>query len=187
MASLQKHTASAVAAMLRHNERTLPSPSDGHIDGERAADNYYIPLGAESDPGHAWTRYKSRLDEVEHLNRKDVVHVASWVVTLPRDADDAEAFFAATTAFLIDRYGRDNAISAIVHQDETTPHLHFLFMPVQDERLCAKKVLDKKELREFHPDLQRHLQKFGINGTVTNGVTRQKKIESEPVLNKRRW
>lgn len=190
MASLHKHPASAVSGMIRHNERTLPPPRDGHIDAERASDNYYIPLGSDREVGHAYDAYKARLSAVKHMDRKDVVHMASWVVTLPKDADNADAFFASVTEFLCDRYGRENAISAIVHGDEPNarPHLHYLFMPIKDDRLCAKAVLNRTELRSFHHDMQRHLQKNGINGTVTNGVTRTKKPHESAVSDgKRRW
>lgn len=189
MASLHKHPASAVSGMIRHNERTLPPPRDGHIDAERASDNYYIPLASDREPGHAYDAYKTRLSEIKHMDRKDVVHMASWVVTLPKDADDADAFFASVTAFLCDRYGRENAISAIVHADETTPHLHFLFVPAtEDGRLCAKEVLCRSDLRTFHADLQKHLQKHGINGTVTNGVKNAKSLPSSAVSKQKgRW
>nr|WP_271028251.1 plasmid recombination protein [Enterococcus faecium] len=29
-----------------------------------------------------------------------------------------------------ERYGQENAVAAVVHSDETTPHLHYAFVPV---------------------------------------------------------
>lgn len=40
------------------------------------------------------------------------------------------ALFEATTAFLNDRYGQENAVAAVVHYDETAPHLRYAFFLV---------------------------------------------------------
>lgn len=191
MASLHKYTQGAAVAMIKHNERTLPPPADGHIDLDRAQDNYAIDLGDDRTVGHAYEYYRKRLSELKHRDRKDAVHLGSWIVTLPKDADKPEEFFSAVTAFLADRYGRDNAISAIVHEDEPNamPHVHFLFMPgTEDGRLCAKEVLCRSDLRTFHGDLQRYLRQNGLNGTVSKSVTSTKNMHAGAVLDgKRRW
>lgn len=49
-------------------------------------------------------------------------------------------------------YGEQNVLSAYIHKDETTPHMHFSFIPVTvdkdgKEKLCAKEVVDRKELK----------------------------------------
>ena len=44
--------------------------------------------------------------------------------------EQQSAFFEATTNFLNDRYGQENAVAAVVHYDETTPHLRYAFFPV---------------------------------------------------------
>ena len=41
-----------------------------------------------------------------------------------------ELFFEETYAFLSERYGAQNVISAYVHLDERSPHMHFAFVPV---------------------------------------------------------
>ena len=40
------------------------------------------------------------------------------------------------------------------------------------EKICANDVLNKKELRNFHPDLQRHLKNDGIDAKVMTGITK---------------
>ena len=66
-------------------------------------------------------------------NRKDVNVMATWVVTVPKDLPEQEhkAFFQASYDFLQQRYGRENVVSAYVHMDEVTPHMHFAFVPVK--------------------------------------------------------
>jgi hypothetical protein len=63
-------------------------------------------------------------------------------------------FFENCTDFFCDKYGRENIISAIVHEDETTPHMHLNFVPIVNGKLCSKDLFDKKKLSilqtEFH-------------------------------------
>lgn len=45
-------------------------------------------------------------------------------------------------AFLNARLGTENLIAAQVHMDETTPHLHALYVPLSaDHRLCGSEIL----------------------------------------------
>lgn len=67
----------------------------------------------------------------------------------PMQADRTRHFFQDAYDFLAERYGRENVISATVHMDEATPHMHFNFVPVTpDGRLSAKDVLTKQSLTE---------------------------------------
>lgn len=61
------------------------------------------------------------------------------------------------------------------------PHLHFNFIPVVDdknkrhiqtEKICANDRLNRKELQHFHTDLQKHLDKDGIDAKVITGKTK---------------
>lgn len=57
-------------------------------------------------------------------------------------------------------------VSAFVHRDETTPHIHFAFLPITadkkhgGEKLSAKEVITRQDLKTFHRDLERHLGQF---------------------------
>ena len=72
---------------------------------------------------------KQRLSEVHHINRKDIIVMVDWIVTLPKNvpSQDESKFFACTYDYLKNQYGEKNVIGAWVHKDETTPHLHFSF------------------------------------------------------------
>ncbi|WP_186312786.1 plasmid recombination protein, partial [Bacillus pumilus] len=90
---------------------------------------------------------------------KDVKVCSDWVVTLPENLKgtsekEQREFFEKTYEFLANRYGGEkNVLSANVHKDETTPHMHFAFMPVvwdekkQREKVSAKEVLTRKDLK----------------------------------------
>ena len=80
--------------------------------------------------------------------------MVDWVVTLPQSFDgDEQDFFQETYKFLNDRYGKENVISAYVHMDETTPHMHYAFVPVVEDKkkggykLSAKEAVNRKTCR----------------------------------------
>lgn len=96
----------------------------------------------------------------------------------PRDDAQCREFFDTVWDFVRERYGSDNVISAYVHMDETTPHIAIAFVPEATSRKTGKKtvssasLLTRKELAEFHRDLERQMQAvFGIKGMILNGRT----------------
>ena len=81
---------------------------------------------------------------------------------------EIQAFFQRAADFLTHRVGRENIVSAVVHMDEKTPHLHLTFVPLtKDNRLCAKEIIGNRAnltkwqddfhayMVEKYPDLER--------------------------------
>ena len=55
------------------------------------------------------------------------------------DMKEVRAFFQHAVDFLRNELGEDRLISAVVHMDEKTPHMHVSFVPItKDGRLSAK-------------------------------------------------
>lgn len=179
MASVKKFTQSAVVNMLRHNSRTINEPSNKDIDPAKVGLNYSLsPYRGESD----YDYFMKRKSELYCYNRGDVKVMAGWVVTAPKDLnkDQYDTFFKLSYEFLENRYGKENVIQAIVHNDESgQPHLHFNFIPVVKdkkhggEKICCNDVLHRKELRSFHPDLNNYLKENGVNCSIMTGITQK--------------
>src|SRR5699024_12489403 len=94
--------------------------------------------------------------------------MCDWVVTLPekiKTEEEREKFFQETYNFLENEYGKENVISSFVHLDETTPHMHFAFIPVVtdkkrgDLKVSAKELITRKHLQEFPPKLENYMKK----------------------------
>ncbi|PGU25171.1 MobV family relaxase [Bacillus thuringiensis] len=168
MAHVQKFTAGAVNGLSIHFDRKTVNHSNKDIDIERSHLNY--DLRNNSDGLDTRSRMEERLKEVYCMKRADVKPMAVWVLTLPeelknKNAEEQKAFFKAGYDFMKERYGGEkNVLSANVHNDETTPHMHFAFMPVvwdkknQREKVSAKQVLTRVDLKSFHQDLDKHLK-----------------------------
>ena len=192
MAHVQKYTKGNVQGLSIHWDRKTENHSNLDIDNERSHLNYDL---CEKE-GDTLSRMNDRLSEVHCLNRKDVKVCADWAVTLPESLKGASEkerrkFFEKTYEFLVNRYGGEkNVLSANVHNDETRPHMHFAFMPVvwdekkQREKVSAKEVLTRKDLKTFHQDLDKflkkeipHIYKEGILNDKTIGVDTVKNLK----------
>ena len=181
MASVKKFKACAVANQIRHIERTIENPSNEDIDKENTNKDYLLTPNREMS---SYDYYKQRLSEVYLYKRADVNTLCGWIITAPQELkkENEEAFFKSCYEFLNNRYGEKNAISCVVHKDESgQPHMHYLFIPVvedkkhkdYDGKVCADNLITKRELRNFHPDLQKHLNDEGIEAKVYTGITKK--------------
>lgn len=187
MAHVAKYTRGAINGLTNHWERKTEKHSNKEIDSELTYLNYDL---CEKD-GDTLSRLRERLNEVYCLNRKDVNVCADWIVTLPETLlktsdEEQKEFFKSTYDFLEKRYGKKNVISANVHNDETTPHMHFAFVPVvwdekkQREKVSAKLVVNRKDLQTFHTDLDEHLKR-DIPHIYQEGILNDKTIGVDTV------
>ncbi|MBU7538439.1 plasmid recombination protein [Leuconostoc lactis] len=178
MAHLKKNTRGSVPGLAVHFERKTDHHSNKEIDVSKS----YLNQDLMADGSDMLSRFNGRLNDVYCMKRDDVKALATWIVTLPEELaeaphDQQSAFFEATTNFLNDRYGQENAVAAVVHYDETTPHLHYAFVPVvfdskkSRDKVSAKEVLTRHDLQTFHADLDQDLKKvlpFYEKGILNN-------------------
>ena len=184
MAHVMKLTKGALGHMLKHYERAKDQEGNyvkfGNQDINTALSGMNYNLAPKRDITQG-EFIKKRCQEVYCMNRKDVNVCCSWIVTAPKDLkeNDLPDFFAKTYDFLQNRYGKDNVVSAYVHMDETTPHIHFAFVPVTYDKkkerykVSAFEVITKKDLQSFHSDLEKHINKeLGYEIGILNGATK---------------
>lgn len=179
MAHVEKYTSGAAGRMLKHYERApVKHRGNENIKPELTELNYNLAFENQPMPQAAFVA--QRLKGVRVQKRADVNVLCDWIITQPQElpADKSRAFFEATYAFLRDRYGERNVVSAYVHMDEVTPHMHFAFLPIVadqkrgGEKLCAKEVINRKELQMFHTALQNAVERdLGIEVHLLNGAT----------------
>ena len=177
MAHLEKYTAAAAGHMFAHYDRSHSS-STSNIDESRTHLNYNL---AEKDqPLSCLDFLHKRMSEIKVLKRANVNVMCDWVITAPESLTPEELplFFDECYKFLNARYGKENVISSPVHMDETSPHIHYNFVPVVTDKkkgipkLSAKEFITRKDLNTFHPDLTKHMTAvFGRDIGILNGAT----------------
>lgn len=180
MAHVEKYKASALGHMLAHYNRSTPANKD--IDRSRTEQNYNLA----PERGDLLKFINARLaDGVKVQQRADVIKLCDWVVTMPKDLplEKEQAFFANTYDFLVNKYGEKNVVSAYVHKDESTPHIHFAWLPIVketknkkrlgQEKLSAKECITRSDLQKFHQQLQTYLeQKLNCQVKILNEATK---------------
>lgn len=142
----------------KHVQRENKNYNNKDIDHEKTGLNYDLIHGSERqnfkeliekriEEGYTGER-KIRSDAIRHV---DGIMTSDNEFFRDMDSDQKEKYFKASLEFLEKEYGRKNLIYAAVHQDESTPHMHFGVVPLtKDGRLSAKEVLgNKKALTQF--------------------------------------
>lgn len=151
-----KHKGGAAKAIAAHNERTKEAyASNPDIDKSRTVQNYHL-IAPRWSYGQ---EFRHRISMAGCRVRKDSVKFVDTLVTVsPEFARVHEAempeYFNRAFGFLKERIGEENIISAVVHMDEKTPHLHLCFVPLtKDNRLSAKEILgNKKTMIQWQDD-----------------------------------
>ena len=74
--------------------------------------------------------------------------------------------------FLQNKYGKENVVSFTLHQDEKTPHVHAVIVPITpDGRLSAKELFTPKTLRELQTEYAQAMQPHGFARGVEHSQT----------------
>ena len=141
----------------RHNERKEGQKHrNRNIDDSRTKDNVWL----KPDDGKTFNeRIQAILEENYTGKRKprfDAVKMCEITVQIGGDlaenGTEEEQVEALKEAFeeLKEQYGEKNIVSAVIHVDETTPHLHFDFVPItKSGGLSAREVVgDRAQMRK---------------------------------------
>ena len=164
---MEKYHKIDVAPIERENERDENYISDNpQINHARTKDNYRLV----SSYGTYTEFINNRLKELDLSPRKDAVVMNSFVLGSDKTFFDGLTkieqynFFSDCYKFFAERYGEENIIAAVVHNDETTPHMHLNLMPVtKDGRLCSKQLFDKPQLQKLQTDFYEEVgKKYGL-------------------------
>ena len=159
----QKRKAGGVAACERHNERRKESyKSNPDIDRERSKWNYHLV----SPPQYTYKReINSMVAEAGCRVRKDSVMMVETLITASPEFmnslpfEEQKEYFKMALDFISERVGQQNILSAVVHMDEKTPHMHLCFVPITpDNKLSAKAFLgNQKNLSQWQTDYHGHM------------------------------
>ncbi|HHY0726113.1 TPA: MobV family relaxase, partial [Haemophilus influenzae] len=170
-----------------HIQRKTDNHSNKDIDLSRKHLNY--ELVAEHQNEHYYTRAKNRIEQGytgKRKIRKDGVWTGNVIISSDQEffkkltPEQEREFFKTAYDFYCEKYGKENVISAMVHKDETTPHLHLLIVPLtKDGRLCAKELFDREALRSFHDIIAKRLQQRGFNIERGERNAKVKRIETD--------
>ena len=147
-----------------HNERTKEKyASNPDIDTTRSHLNFHLVTPERKYRAEA----EKQIAEAGCRTRSDSVRVVEALVTASpeffkgKKRSEVKAYFTEALDFIQKHQSKDTIISAVVHMDEKTPHMHLCFVPLtEDKRLSAKEIVgNKKKLTWWQDEFWKHMVK----------------------------
>ena len=147
-----------------HNERTKERyASNPDVDTNRSHLNFHLATPerkyrAEAEKQIAEAGCRTRSDSVRMV---EVLVTASPEFFKGKKQAEVKAYFTEALKFIEEHQPKDTIISAVVHMDEKTPHMHLCFVPLtEDKRLSAKDIVgNKKKLTWWQDEFWKYMVK----------------------------
>ena len=149
-----------------HNERRKENyASNPDIDLSRSKYNFHLiePSGryrAEAERQISAAGCRTRKDSIRVV---EVLFTATPDFFKEKNRAEVKAFFTEALYFFEKQQAKETILSAVVHMDEKTPHMHLSFVPLTpDGRLSAKDIVgNKKKLTWWQDKFWEHMvQKY---------------------------
>ncbi|URM14692.1 plasmid recombination protein [Vibrio splendidus] len=137
---------------------------------------------------------QSRLEQLTKLPRKNAVLAMDGLVSLSpkllKTKINLNVWAKGTLNWLQKRFG-ENLVSAVVHLDESSPHMHFTVIPL-DQKADGRKVLNARDMfnkwqladmqRSYNETMQKHIPevappKYGSKASHTSIKTFYAELE----------
>ena len=160
----EKHKGNSARPLEAHHERQKEQyASNPDIDTSRSKYNFHI-VKPESRYYHF---IQSRIEQAGCRTRKDSTRFVDTLITARpeffkgKKKSKVKAYFQEALDFIREHQDPKNIISAVVHMDEKTPHMHLCFVPLtEDKRLSAKEIVgNKKKLTQWQDRFWEHMVK----------------------------
>ena len=159
-----KYKGPEISNIEAHNERTKDEyASNPDIDKSRSCLNFHL-----LEPERKYRAEAERqIKDAGCRTRSDSVRLVEALVTATpeffkgKKKAEIKAYFQEALDFIREHQDQKTIISAVVHMDEKTPHMHLSFVPLTaDGRLCAKEIVgNKKKLTQWQDRFWEHMVK----------------------------
>lgn len=178
---IEKRKRQDISGIQRENNRTA-AEYNNRVNREQSelnlpliqSDNWTQDIRAEIERAGARTRSNSVI-------ALDTLYTASPTFFEGKTQKQTEDFFRDCLQFHQQQFG--HIISAVIHYDETTPHLHVVSVPLTaDGRLSAREIVgNKQNLSRLQDDFFEQVGKdYGLErGTRSDGQEKRKHISAQ--------
>ena len=159
-----KYKGPEIGRIEAHNERTKETyASNPDVDLSRSKNNIHLVTPQRKYRAEA----ERQIAKAGCRTRSDSVRVVEALVTASpeffegKKKSEVKAFFQEALDFITARQSKETIISAVIHMDEKTPHMHLSFVPLTaDGRLSAKDIIgNKKKLTWWQDEFWKHMVK----------------------------
>ena len=159
-----KYKGPEIGRIEAHDERTKDKyASNPDVDTSRSRLNFHLVKPQRSYRAES----EKQIADAGCRARKDSVRVVETLITASpeffqgKKPREVKEFFEYALEFIQSKQSPETIISAVVHVDEKTPHMHLCFVPLtEDKRLSAKDIIgNKKKLSQWQDDFWKHMVK----------------------------
>lgn len=176
----EKRKRTDITGIQKENNRTATGYNNS-VNRERSelnvpliqSNNWTQDIKAEIDRAGAKTRANSVL-------ALDTLYTASSEFFQGKTKGENDTFFRDCLKFHERHFG--HIISAVIHYDETTPHLHVISVPLtQDGRLSARDVIgNKAKMSKAQDEFFEQVGKgYGLERGIMDGQEKKKHISAQ--------
>ena len=182
-----KYKRENLKGIYRHNERRNKNYSNANIDKEKSYLNYSI-----KSPQYSYEKEFDLMREKYKLKGqiKVVSNIAcEYIITSDKEffetigEEETKRYFETAYQFVTQykELGEQYIMSAKVHMDEETPHMHLIFLPVVHTKDKEGNDIDKLACSEFWKakDSYRQLQNAFYNYMVSNNFELERGLPKE--------
>lgn len=151
----EKLTRAQAMGAYKHNERKTKNHSNKNIDSSKTELNYYLKKN-ELSYIKEFDKIKEKYDLKGQIRSNSNI-MCEMVFTSDQKFfdeigyEESKRYFTESYNFICNykNLGEQNIISAVVHMDEDTPHMHLLFIPVVHTTDKQGNKIDKVCCRDF--------------------------------------
>ena len=159
-----KYKGPEISRIEAHNERTKEVyASNPDVDTERSKYNIHLvkpnsKYRAEAERQIAAAGCRTRTDSVRVV---ETLITASPEFFKGKKKAQVREYFEHALKFILKHVPKERIISAVIHVDEKTPHMHLSFVPItEDGRLSAKDIVgNRKKLTWWQDEFWKHMVK----------------------------
>lgn len=151
----EKLTRAQAMGAYKHNERKTKNHSNKNIDSSKTELNYYLKKN-ELSYIKEFDRIKEKYDLKGQIRSNsnimcEMVFTSNQKFFDEIGYEESKRYFTESYNFIYTykNLGEQNIISAVVHMDEDTPHMHLLFIPVVHTTDKEGNKIDKVCCRDF--------------------------------------
>ena len=183
----EKLTRSQAQGICVHNDRKAKNHSNKEIDKNRTHLNYYLKKNELN-----YVKEFDRLKEENNLKgqiRSNSIIICEMIFTSDEaffnkiGNEETKRYFKESYEFICNykNLGEKNIISAVVHLDEGTPHMHLVYAPVVHTKDKNGNLIDKICCRDFWKgrDSYRNLQNAYYDYVNSKGFELERGLPSE--------
>ncbi len=151
----EKLTRAQAMGAYKHNERKTKNHINKNIDSSKTELNYYLKKN-ELSYIKEFDRIKEKYDLKGQIRSNsnimcEMVFTSDQKFFAKIGYEESKRYFEESYKFICEykNLGEQNIISAVVHMDEDTPHMHLLFIPVIHTTDKQGNKIDKVCCRDF--------------------------------------